>query len=178
MRRLSILSLGLIVSSCALVGGDERKDPSPGTVRVVEYQGRPLLERDAVVTDPTGVRVWEGKIEEQTVVLSRVSLCGDECNETHRLALKETERELPRFKRATFRRKASDGASPLRVTEQRSLETGTVAIQEWNTDGVVSGKVTGDLEFVFWYDFGTQRKMTPGSASNRLISHRTLAGGI
>lgn len=166
MRRLSILFLGVIVSSCALVGGDERKDPSPATVRVAEYQGRPLLERDAVVTNPTGGRVWEGTIEEQTVVLSRVSLCGDECNETYRLTLEETEGKLPRFKRATFRRKASDGASPLRVTEERSLETGTVAIQEWNTDGVVSGTVTGDLEFVFWYDFGTQKSIAPRSGSN------------
>lgn len=155
MSPVTLLLFGLIVSSCALVGGDEREGPAFGTVHVVEYRGQPLQARDAQVTDPTGVRVWKATIEGQTVVLTRVSLCGDECNETYRLALEIREGDLPRFNSATFTQRASDGASPLRVTEERRLKTGTVAMQEWNTDAVVRGKVTGDLNFVFWYDFRT-----------------------
>lgn len=144
------------MSSCTLFGEEEPQSGSPGTVRVVAYDGRPITRAEAVVEDPIGERTWEGTIEGATVELPRLSLCGDECNEKYGLTLRKTDGGLPQFENATYRQKASDGAGPLRVTEKRRLETGTVAVQDWNPEGVVSGTVTGDLTFVFWYDFGKE----------------------
>jgi len=146
-RLPTVLLLCFVLPSCSVLDSDGGEK-----VKVVEYNGPRITKDDATITDLIGERTWKAETDNQTVILTRLTLCGDECNEKYRLELSQRRGELPRFESASFRRKASDGGSLLRVTERRRLKEGQVAIQNWNTSGVVSGKVTGDLEFTFWYD--------------------------
>lgn len=149
MHRLpAIFLFCLLFSACDTVGEED-------DVAVVEYVGPLITESDARPRDGMGFRQgWEARLEGQTMILTRHAMCGDECSERYRLELQMIPDGLPQFDSASFRRKASDGGSPPRVTDRRRLEKGQVAIQDWNVDGVVSGEVTGDVSFVFWYDFG------------------------
>lgn len=150
----SMLAL-LIGAAVLLLGACSFIDGSASSARVVAYDGPRLDAEDATIQDGMfGERVgWTAQVDGDRVTLERRALCGDECSFVHRLVLADAGAgALPRFVEAAYIRSESDGGSPFETTE-KPLGEGQVAIQDWNLDGVVSGMVTGDVNFVFWFDF-------------------------
>ena len=147
-----LLALCLLLTSCDAA---EEKD-----VSVVRYEGPAITKADAQTTNSQGTFGWRASVDGETIVLARNGrACGAECGETYRIELRNRDSgQLPAFQSAVLERieyvYGSDG-EPTKETERRTLDEGIVAIQEWNPNGIVSGKVSGNLveDLVFWYDF-------------------------
>lgn len=120
---------------------------------VIPYSGVPLTAEDAVVTDATGERSWHAAREGDLVVLTRSELCGDECNETMKLTLRHRgDAVLPGLVELE---RIRETLLPER-REEAELEVHRVEVQDWNLDGVVSGRVKGERTIVFWYEFAAE----------------------
>lgn len=121
---------------------------------VVPYSGSPLTAEDAVVTDAIGERTWQAERDGGLVILTRSDLCGDECNETTKLTLRHRgDGMLPGFVELERIRETLLPES----REVEELEVNRVEVQNWNVDGVVSGRVRGEVRIVFWYAFAGER---------------------
>jgi len=129
----------------ALVGCD-RSDPEYNA-EVVPYTGATITAADATVTDPSREKGWQARRMDDRVVLSRSTLCGDECTETIHLSLRSRGNAgLPAFNSLVRVRRS---AIPDR-TAQETIAVRRIEVQDWNTDGVVSGRVVGEEGIVFW----------------------------
>jgi len=129
----------------ALVGCD-RSDPEYNA-EVVPYTGATITAADATVTDPSREKGWQARRMDDRVVLSRSTLCGDECTETIHLSLRSRgNASLPAFNNLVRVRRST---LPDR-TAQETIAVRRVEIQDWKTDGVLSGRVVGEEEIVFW----------------------------
>ena len=125
-------------------------DSASDAVRVTAYSGTPLTADDAILIDGFGfVRDWEGERDGDRVVLSRTGLCGDECSETTELTFRDRGGALPEFEGAELVRQE---LLPERY-DRRRLRVERVEVQDWDVEGVVSGRVRGERDLVFWYDF-------------------------
>ena len=119
-------------------------------VTVTAYSGTPLTAEDAIVTDSFGFeRAWQGERDGDRIALSRIETCGDECAETTELAFRDQGEALPDFEGAQLIERQ---LLPERYTERR-LRVERVEVQSWDVEGVVSGRVRGERDLVFWYDF-------------------------
>lgn len=128
--------------------------PETGDGVVVPYSGPALTAEDAVVSDGFGVeRTWHAARDGDLVILTRSKLCGDECGETTKLTLRDRgEGTLPAFVSLERIRRQ---LLPERREEHR-LEAEQIEVQDWSVRGVVSGRVEGEVRFVFWYDFSSK----------------------
>lgn len=125
------------------------------SVRVEGMLQSELRPADAVIEDgfENPVR-WTGRRDGDSVILSRTGLIGDESSFHHELRLRRPESPgLPVFlsARETDTHLCCDpGEGP--TIEIRRMNRGRVTIQDWDPNGVVSGRVSGDFEWVFWVD--------------------------
>ncbi|HHP7239057.1 hypothetical protein [Longibacter sp.] len=134
------LVLLLLLAAC------DRSDPEYNA-EVVPYTGATITAADATVTDPSGEKGWQARRMDDRVVLSRSTLCGDECTETIQLSLRtQGDAGLPAFNSLI---RIQRSALPERRT-QETIAVRRIEIQDWNTDGVVSGRVVGEEGIVFW----------------------------
>jgi len=130
-----------------LLAACDRSDPEYNA-EVVPYTGATITAADATVTtDPSGEKGWQARRMDDRVVLSRSTLCGDECTETIHLSLRSRgNASLPAFNNLVRVRRST---LPDR-TAQETIAVRRVEIQDWKTDGVLSGRVVGEEEIVFW----------------------------
>jgi len=142
----------LLLSTFVFASGCDSSSEETGDNVVVAYSGETLTAEDAVVTDGMGFeQEWQAERNGNTVTLKRSELCGDECNETTKLVLRNQERDrLPTF--VSLERVRQEYLPEQR--KENRLEVKQVEIQDWNPySGVVSGRVEGEENLVFWYDF-------------------------
>jgi len=136
----------LVLFLLLVLVGCDRSDPEYNA-EVVPYTGATITAADATVTDPSGEKGWQARRMDDRVVLSRSTLCGDECTETIHLSLRSRGNAgLPAFNSLVRVRRS---ALPDR-TAQETIAVRRIEIQDWNTDGVVSGRVVGEEGIVFW----------------------------
>jgi len=136
----------LVLFLLLVLVGCDRSDPEYNA-EVVPYTGATITAADATVTDPSGEKGWQARRMDDRVVLSRSTLCGDECTETIHLSLRSRGNAgLPAFNSLVRVRRS---AIPDR-TAQETIAVRRIEIQDWNTDGVVSGRVVGEEGIVFW----------------------------
>lgn len=138
----AVLVLLLLLAAC------DRSDPEYNA-EVVPYTGATITAADATVTDPSGEKGWQVRRMDDRVVISRSTLCGDECSETIQLSLRSRgDGALPAFAGLVRIRR---NALPNRRT-QETLPVQRVEIQDWDVDGIVSGQIIGPEPIVFWVD--------------------------
>jgi len=136
----------LVLFLLLVLVGCDRSDPEYNA-EVVPYTGATITAADATVTDPSGEKGWQARRMDDRVVLSRSTLCGDECTETIHLSLRSRGNAgLPAFNSLVRVRRS---AIPDR-TAQETIAVRRIEVQDWNTDGVVSGRVVGEEGIVFW----------------------------
>lgn len=160
-------ALSLLFNSCALEPEEDGQiGPCEDGVCVLAYSGPVLNEEDTWKIEWEGgpVRKWSVQVAADTVVIKRLSWCGDECAEIYRFVLvNDSVLSLPRFESCTY---TEIHFFPEASTFTKSLKTGAVEIQDWDLDGVVSGKVSGFGEpydsflfrFSFWAGIGADSK--------------------
>jgi len=136
----------LVLFLLLVLVGCDRSDPEYNA-EVVPYTGATITAADATVTDPSREKGWQARRMDDRVVLSRSTLCGDECTETIHLSLRSRGNAgLPAFNSLVRVRRS---AIPDR-TAQETIAVRRIEVQDWNTDGVVSGRVVGEEGIVFW----------------------------
>lgn len=161
------VALSLLLGSCALEPEEDGQiGPCEDGVCVLAYSGPVLNEEDTLPfewEDGPAIK-WSAQVTGDTVVIKRLGWYGDECFGFYRLVLvNDSVLSLPRFESCTYTEiHFFPGANTFTI----SLKTGTVEIQDWNLDGVVSGKVSGFGEpydsflfrFSFWAGIGADSK--------------------
>lgn len=158
-------ALGLLFNSCALEPEEDGQiGPCEDGVCVLAYSGPVLNEEDTLPfewEDGPAIK-WSAQVTGDTVVIKRLGWYGDECFGFYRLVLvNDSVLSLPRFESCTY---TEIHFFPEASTFTISLKTGTVEIQDWDLDGVVSGKVSGFGEpydsflfrFSFWAEIGAK----------------------
>jgi len=138
----------LLLSVLAWAGCDAASEHA---VPVVPYDGPGLSAEDAAEPDGLGgTSAWAAERSGHDVVLSRSVSCGDECGESTRVALRHVrDGALPTFVAAE--RREQHGPPEPRLRAHRIVPE-RAEIQDWNLEGVVSGRVVGGEGVVFWYD--------------------------
>jgi hypothetical protein len=100
-------------------------------------------------------RAWSAEAIGDTLRLTRKGRCGDECNFVDEIVLAGLSATCPRLVRAASTRR--DAGSPVpnaaRVVEARQ---GSLAIQDWNPRGVVSGRLVAELSLTFYVDLAEE----------------------
>jgi len=95
-------------------------------------------------------RVWEAKIVDTTLVLTRAGMCGDECSSVETIVLTNLHDDCPQFLSATIRRREDGTPAPTDKIIARAV-TGTLEIQDWKFPaGVVSGRLMAEVSFTFF----------------------------
>ena len=149
-----ILMLAIILSVACSTKPQQRAG-----VEVLAYASDPPLTEEGSwkIEWPGGpISKWTAHVSGDTVVVERRGLCGDECAELHRIVFINRNSSLPRFISYTY---AEDHIFPQKMTITDSLIGGTVEIQDWDINSVVSGQV-GDGRWLlhdsppisFWVD--------------------------
>jgi len=154
----NILMMAIILAVACSTKPEERVD-----VEVLAYAGDPpVTEEGSWKTEwPDGpISKWTARVSGDTVAVERRGLCGDECAELHRIVFSNRNSSLPEFVAYTY---TEDHIFPQKMTITDSLIGGTVAIQDWDMNGVVSGQVRGRwllndwLPITFWVDLAAMK---------------------
>ncbi|MEL6704553.1 MAG: hypothetical protein AAFY55_05410 [Bacteroidota bacterium] len=150
MSRLFLLAALLALPACSFFGSDEE-------VRVVAYEGAPITAADAQLF---GADIaWTARLDTDPEGRPRVALnlrrigADEGTGEEYELRLIDDGDSLPRFDAGRYEQRTATSGGGFNET-RRGLRSGTVAIQDFDVNGVVSGQVSGDLTFTFYYDFG------------------------
>jgi len=143
------LTLSLLLSSCALEPEEDELGSCEDDVCVLTYSGSVIDGKD---------NQWSVQVTGDTVVIERLDWYDDECSGSYRLVFtNDSVSSLPRFESCTYTH-----FQPGAYAFTTSMKTGTVEIQDWDLDGVISGKVSGFGEpydsfaflFSFWAGIG------------------------
>ena len=126
------------------------------TVEIVLYTRAPRITEEMswkIEWEDGPIKVWSAEVVNDTVTIERYSWCGDECGEVFQLLLVDAHLSLPRFVTCTY---TANNFFPEDWTITDSLVAGVVEIQDWDPDGIISGRVQGEwsqgdsLSFIFW----------------------------
>jgi hypothetical protein len=154
-----VLVVVFLLSGCIFEPEPELEvDP----VQVVPYLGTELITQEtALKVEWLGgpVRPWMARVDHDTVTIERSGWCGDECGELYRLVMIDMPPTLPRFVTCTY---TATHIFPDELTITDSLATGRIEIQDWDLDGIISGRVRGEclsgdsLSFIFWVNVAVE----------------------
>jgi len=133
------------------------EDSPENQVLVKWYNLSDSITRQSSVTYSfDGPISWQGELENDTLVISKEGLCGDECNFQYNLKLQLSgPGELPAF--ISFRHDKSDY---FQEQENYIINSGLIKLQQFNSSGICSGKIyyAGDEpeELTFCVDLGNK----------------------
>ncbi|MEM8601558.1 MAG: hypothetical protein AAGF99_16710 [Bacteroidota bacterium] len=149
MLRLLLLAALLALPACGLFGSEDE-------VRVVDYDGEPITAAAAQLFGPDWS--WTARVDTDPEGRPRVALnlrrigAQEGTGEEYEIRLIDNGESLPRFDAGRYEQRTATSAGGFTET-RRGLRNGTVAIQDFDLSGVVSGTTSGDLTFTFYYDF-------------------------
>lgn len=158
------VALGLLLSSCVMEPEEDQLNLCEDNVCVLAYSGLVINEEDTLPfegEDGPAIK-WSAQVTGDTVVIKRLGWYNDECFGFYRLVLtNDSVSSLPCFQSCTY---TESHFIPEASTFTKSMKMGTVEIQDWELDGVVSGKVSGFGEpydsflfrFSFWAGIGAE----------------------
>ncbi|MEL7361959.1 MAG: hypothetical protein AAFN13_07790 [Bacteroidota bacterium] len=155
MPRLLLLATLLLIvlgalPACGLFGSEDE-------VRVVDYSGPPITAADAQLFGADWS--WTARLDTDPEGRPRIALNlrrigeQDGTGEEYELRLVDFGESLPRFDAGRYEQRTATSGGGFTET-RRGLRNGSVAIQDFDVNGVVSGQASGDLTFTFYYDFG------------------------
>ncbi|MEE9466260.1 MAG: hypothetical protein V3W14_11895 [Candidatus Neomarinimicrobiota bacterium] len=171
MKKTFLIGLLVLIACSADPEGPADEEEAPltyipsDTVVVVPYTGvPPITEESARKIEWEGgpTRDWSVQVINDTVTIERWGYCGDECNELYRLTLVKEGSSLPRFIACTY---TANHYFPYVMTITDSLVAGEIEIQDWVSDGMMSGRVRGEwllgdsLSFMFWVNLNENERI-------------------
>jgi len=117
-------------------------------IKVVCGEPLQLTSESATRKDWGGTSVWEAVALEDTLVLSRKGQCGDECSYEERIVFTSLDARCPDLVSATVTR--NDRGDPVPKPRVQTATRGTLHIQDWKPNGIVSGKLDAEIKLVFY----------------------------
>ncbi|HXV13267.1 MAG TPA: hypothetical protein VEC56_03585 [Candidatus Krumholzibacteria bacterium] len=93
-------------------------------------------------------REWSAEAIGDTLRLVRKGRCGDECTFVDEIVLAGLSARCPSLVRATTTRR--DAGSPVPGAKIVEAQHGSLAIQDWDARGVVSGRLVAEISLMFY----------------------------
>ncbi len=143
-RVVCAVAIGAVLAGCRASGSN------PEEVRVTCGVTIGLDAENAARKDWSGeIRAWSAEATGDTLRLLRKGRCGDECTFVEEIVLAGLSDPCPRLVRATSARR--DAGSPVpNATKIVEARRGSLAIQDWDAKGVMSGRLVAEISLTFY----------------------------